>query len=105
VEETSGAHEQGPERESGVAPQEAADAQYAGTSLRLQVLEVIGSLLNSTAPELEEVRVRLRNLVVEHPWHPETALLRHVRDLNPPVTAPRKEDGPLPPAALPPPSP
>jgi hypothetical protein len=61
-----------------VAPHDRAPDQYAGTSLRLQVLEIIASLLNSTGPELEEVRVRLRNLVREHPWDPEIALLLHL---------------------------
>lgn len=84
----------GQEWESGIAPQDAAAEQYAGTSLRLQVLEIIGSLLNSTGPELEEVRGRLRNLVKEHPWHPEIALLRHLSDLHPPVAAPWTADTP-----------
>lgn len=53
-------------------------AQFAGTSLRLQVLEIIAGLLNSTAPDLTEVRSRLRNFVKEHPWDPELALLMHL---------------------------
>jgi hypothetical protein len=66
------------------APQEPASVtaseQYAGTSLRLQVLEIIDSLLNSTGPELEGVRIRLRRHVKEHPWDPEIALLQHLCD-------------------------
>ncbi|MEV5050159.1 hypothetical protein [Arthrobacter sp. LAR12-1-1.1] len=57
----------------------ASDA-YAGTSLRLQVLEIIDSLLNSAGPELEEHRVLLRSHLKEHPWDPETALLRYLWD-------------------------
>ena len=54
--------------------------EYAGTSLRLQVLQIIDSLLNSTGPELEELRVRLRGHLKEHPWNPETALLQYLWD-------------------------
>lgn len=63
----------------GIAPDPASD-EYAGTSLRLQVLEIIGGLLNSTGPELEEHRARLRGHVTEHPWDPETALLQYLWD-------------------------
>jgi hypothetical protein len=67
---------------SGAAPQEPApppmSADFAGTSLRLQVLDIINSVLNSTSPELEEVRERLRRHVKEHPWNPEIALLTHL---------------------------
>ena len=52
----------------------------AGTTLRLQVLEIIDSLLNSAGPELEEHRARLRGHLSEHPWDPETALLRYLWD-------------------------
>ncbi|MFE4228913.1 hypothetical protein ACFRJ8_13595 [Arthrobacter sp. NPDC056886] len=52
----------------------------AGTTLRLQVLEIIDSLLNSAGPELEEHRARLRDHLSEHPWDPETALLRYLWD-------------------------
>jgi hypothetical protein len=69
---------------SGATPQEpdalTMSPQYAGTSLRLQVLEIINSVLNSTEPELEEVRVRLRSHVKEHPWNPEIALLMPLWD-------------------------
>jgi hypothetical protein len=68
---------------TGTAPDEC-----AGTSLRLQVLEIIDSLLNSDGPELEEHRVRLRGHVNEHPWDPETALLRYLRDREQPLGTP-----------------
>ncbi|WP_306917494.1 MULTISPECIES: hypothetical protein [unclassified Arthrobacter] len=68
-------------------PQDPGSEQYAGTSLRLQVLEIIASLLNSTGPELEEVRVRLRNLVREHPWDPEVALLLHLSGVEKDIAA------------------
>jgi len=61
----------------------------AGTSLRLQVLEIIDSLLNSTGPELEELRVRLRGHVKEHPWDPETALLQYLWDREQQFGTPR----------------
>ncbi|MGO4804726.1 hypothetical protein AB4089_06315 [Arthrobacter sp. 2MCAF15] len=67
----------------GIAPDPASDPasdEYAGTSLRLQVLEIIDGLLNSTGPELEEHRARLRSHVTEHPWDPETALLQYLWD-------------------------
>jgi hypothetical protein len=64
--------------DSRAAAHNRAPDQYAGTSLRLQVLEIISSLLNSTGPELEDVRFRLQNLVREHPWDPEIALLLHL---------------------------
>jgi hypothetical protein len=74
--------------DSRVAPQDRTPDQYAGTSLRLQVLEIIASLLNSTGPELEEMRFQMQNLVREHPWDPEIALLLHLsgvgRDSSPP---------------------
>lgn len=62
----------------------------AGTTLRLQVLEIIDSLLNSAGPELEEHRARLRGHLSEHPWDPETALLRYLwgreqQGVTPPV--------------------
>ncbi|MEC5179642.1 hypothetical protein [Arthrobacter sp. CG_A4] len=70
--------------ERGAAPREQASVeaseQYAGTSLRLQALEIIGSLLNSTRPELEEARSCLRRHVQAHPWDPEIALLLHLWD-------------------------
>lgn len=71
------------------APYDRAPDQYAGTSLRLQVLEVISSLLNSTGPELEEVRFRLQNLVREHPWDPEIALLLHLSGMGRDTAAPQ----------------
>jgi hypothetical protein len=77
----------GRDPESRATPQNRSPDQYAGTSLRLQVLDIIASLLNSTGPELEEVRFRMQNLVREHPWDPEIALLLHLsgvgRDSSP----------------------
>lgn len=86
-----------------------ASEQYAGISLRLQVLEIITSVLNSTRPELEGVRIRLQRHVKEHPWNPETALLHHLRDREQhlaalhevDVTARKPPDGNAPPALRP----
>ena len=68
----------------GVAPQAPSSGttsdEFAGTTLRLQVLEIFDSLLNSAGPELEEHRARLRGHLSEHPWDPETALLRYLWD-------------------------
>ena len=61
-------------------PSGTASDAAAGTTLRLQVLEIIHSLLNSSGPELEEHRARLRGHLSEHPWDPETALLRYLWD-------------------------
>ncbi|WP_211880365.1 hypothetical protein [Pseudarthrobacter albicanus] len=69
-----------------------ASEQYAGMSLRLQVLEIINSVLNSTGPELEGVRIRLQRHVKEHPWNPETALLHHLRDRERHLAAPHEVD-------------
>ncbi|MFF2243487.1 hypothetical protein ACFVTM_04835 [Arthrobacter sp. NPDC058130] len=71
-----------------------ASDEYAGTSLRLQVLEIIDGLLNSTGPELEEHRARLRGHVTEHPWDPETALLQYLWDREEHVAAPPELPGP-----------
>ena len=65
-----------------------ASDEFAGTSLRLQVLEIIDSLLNSAGPELEEHRVRLRGHLKQHPWDPETALLRYLWDREQHFAAP-----------------
>jgi hypothetical protein len=65
-----------PQVPSSETPSDAA----AGTTLRLQVLEIIDSLLNSAGPELEEHRARLRGHLSRHPWDPETALLRYLWD-------------------------
>lgn len=65
-----------PQVRSSKTPSDAA----AGTTLRLQVLEIIDSLLNSAGPELEEHRTRLRVHLSENPWDPETALLRYLWD-------------------------
>ncbi len=78
-------------RRGAAAPEPAsvtAFAQSAGTSLRLQALEIIGSLLNSTRPELEEVRACLRRHVQAHPWDPEIALLMHLWDRAQVVSSP-----------------
>ena len=75
-----------------VAPQApsrvAASAESAGTSLRLQVLDIIGGLLDSTGPELEDLRIRLRAHVQEHPGEPETALLQYLWDRERRLSAP-----------------
>ena len=81
------------------APYDRAPDQYAGTSLRLQVLEIISSLLNSTGPELEDVRFRLQILVREHPWDPEIALLLHLSGVGRDTAAPQS---PTTPATQPP---
>jgi hypothetical protein len=75
--------------DSRAAPHDRAPDQYAGTSLRLQVLEIISSLLNTTGSELEDVRFRLQNLVREHPWDPEIALLLHLSGVGRDSTAPQ----------------
>lgn len=75
------------------APQETvsltAPEQCAATSLRLQALEIIDSLLNSTELELEEVRSGLGRHVKEHPWDPEIALLLHLWDRAQDLPTPR----------------
>lgn len=80
------------------APQEpaadSASGQFAGTSLRLQALEIIDSLLDSTQPELDAVRSRLRRHVKEHPGDPEIALLLHLRDRAQSVVSPWEVDIP-----------
>lgn len=94
----------GRDGDSRAAAHDRAPDQYAGTSLRLQVLEIISSLLNSTGPELEDVRLRLQNLVREHPWDPEIALLLHLSGVGRDTTAPQTLASPAtpPPAVQPP---
>lgn len=53
-------------------------APYGATSLRLQALEIISSILNNPQPELAAVRESLRRHVEEDRWHPEKALLKHL---------------------------
>lgn len=57
---------------------EEAAAGFGATSLRLQALEIISSILNNPEPELAAVRDSLRMYVEQDRWNPEMALLKHL---------------------------
>ncbi|MFJ5694866.1 hypothetical protein ACIP9X_13540 [Arthrobacter sp. NPDC093125] len=50
--------------------------------MRRQVMAIISSILDDVSPETAAVRIRLRELLAQHPTCPEKALLEHLRSMQ-----------------------
>lgn len=50
--------------------------------LRMQVIEIIDTILAETGPDEAEVRENLRRHVASHPGRPEKALLKHLLNVS-----------------------